>query len=257
MKRLRAFAALVCAAAALAGCEKNAVQSVDGPIASSRIRFFNFGLNAPGVNFYANDTKMTAISSATGTESTSGVAYGGIVASGLYSAIAPGEYKLTGRIAAAVDKDLPISTLTATIADGKAYSFYQSGLYNATTKTVDAFVVEDPVPAQMDFSVSRVRFVNAIYNSQPMTLHIRNTTTGTETAVGDAVAYKNAGAFTAVPGASYDLAVRVAGSATNVIARTGVSFEAGRIYTISARGDMTVTGTTATNRPFLDNTLNR
>jgi hypothetical protein len=44
---------------------------------------------------------------------------------------------------------------------------------------------------------------------------------------------------------------------TNAIARTAVSFSAGKVYTISARGDMTVVSTTATNRPFLDNTANR
>jgi hypothetical protein len=32
---------------------------------------------------------------------------------------------------------------------------------------------------------------------------------------------------------------------------------ASRVYTVSARGDMTVTSTTATNRPTLDNTANR
>ena len=41
------------------------------------------------------------------------------------------------------------------------------------------------------------------------------------------------------------------------VTRTGVSFLGGRIYTIGARGDITVTSTTATNRPILDNTANR
>jgi hypothetical protein len=269
MMRLRAFAALLCAATVLSACDKNAVQTIDVPLTTSAIRFFNFGLNAPGVNFYANSQKMTAISAATctpptdplctttGIESTAGVAYGSIVASGLYSTIAPGQYTLTGRIAATTDKDLPISSVAATIGDGKFYSYYQSGLYNTTTKQVDAFIVEDPFPAAVDFSVAQVRFVNAIHNSQPMTLYAKSTVDGQEYAIGGAVAYKAGGAFTPVPGASYDLSTRVAGSATNVIVRTAVSFSGGRVYTISSRGDMTVTGTTATNRPFLDNTLNR
>src|SRR5439155_7466238 len=109
----------------------------------------------------------------------------------------------------------------------------------------------------IDFSASSVRFVNAISNSSPMTLYAKNTTTGVEVAVGSVVAYKAAGAFTPLPGAVYDLSTRVAGSATNVITRTGVSFSAGRVYTVGARGDITVTSTTATNRPILDNTANR
>lgn len=257
--RLRAIGALLCAAAALSACEKNAVQTVDGPVAASRVRFYNYGLNAPGVNFYANEQKMTAISSTTGTESTNGVAYGNIVASGLYSAIEPGAYRLTGRIAAATDKDLPISSVNVTIEAGKAYSFYQSGVYNATAKTADAFVVEDPIPAEIDFSGAQVRFVNAIHNSSPMVLYVKSTATADapEIAIGSAVAYKSAGGFIAIPNGSYDLRVRLPGSTANAIVRTAVGFNRGQVYTISARGDITITSTTATNRPFLDNTANR
>ena len=165
---------------------------------------------------------------------------------------------LPGRIAAATDKDLVISRITGTIAADKAYSVYMSGLYDATAKTVDGFVVEDVVPANFDYTQALVRFVNASHNSQPMTLFATNTVTSTESPVGAAVAYKAAGAFTALPAGVYNLGGRVAGSATNVFARASVSFVAGRVYTITARGDATVATTgTAVNRAFLDNTLNR
>jgi hypothetical protein len=55
----------------------------------------------------------------------------------------------------------------------------------------------------------------------------------------------------------YDLSTRAAGSSTNIIVRTAVGFSTGRVYTIGARGDITVTSTTAATRPQLDNTLNR
>jgi hypothetical protein len=251
--------AVLLGAALLASCGANAVQDITGPLPSARVRFFNFGVNAPAVNFYAGGAKMTAVSSTTGVESTSGVSYGGSGAnnSGLYSAIAPGQYDLTGKIAAATDKDLVIAKVTATISDGKYYSFYMSGFYDANGKTVEAFVVEDPIPATFDYTQAYVRFVNAISNANAMTLYAKNTTTGTEVPIGTAVAYKSAGAFVAVPAAVYDLGTRFAGATTNAIARTGVSFIAGRVYTITARGDITVTSTTATNRPFLDNTANR
>jgi len=252
------LAALLCASL-LSACGEAPVRDISGPPpAASRIRFFNFGVNAPGVNFYAGTTKMTAITSATpGTESTTGIVYGGVGAGGAYSAIAPGDYALTGKIAAATDKDLAVSTVTATIADGKYYSFYMSGFYNTTTKTVEGFVVEDPVVEPTDFSVATVRFVNAISNSSPMTLYAKNTVTGVEVAVGGDVTYKGAGAFTPLATALYDLSTRVTGSTTNAIVRTGVSFLGGRVYTIGARGDITIVSTTATNRPVLDNTANR
>lgn len=255
--RYSSLALLVCAAA-LSSCEKNAIQDITGIDPGSRIRFFNFGVNAPAVNFYANDTKMTAIGPAgDGSESTSGTTYGGVGAGGLYAGIAPGQYTLSGRITAATDRNLAISSVTTTIENGKRYSFYQSGFYNTTTKSVDAFVVEDAFSETIDYSVALVRFVHAISNANPMTLYAKNTTTGVEVAVGGAVAYKSAGAFTALPNGVYDLSTRYAGSSTNVITRTAVSFSAGRVYTVGARGDITITSTTLTNRPFLDNTLNR
>lgn len=256
MSNYRSAAALLCAAL-LASCGKNPVQDITGPMASARVKFFNFGVNAPGVNFYANTAKITAISSATGVESTTGTAYGGVGSGGFYSAIAPGQYDLAGKIAATTDKDLVISKVTATIADGKNYSFYMSGFYDATAKSVEGFVVEDPFAASPDYTVAYVRFVNAISNANPMTLYAKSQTTGVELPAGAAVAYKSAGAFTTLPNDVYDLSTRYAGSSTNAIARTSVSFVAGRVYTIGARGDITITSTTATNRPFLDNTANR
>ena len=260
MNRHISLAAVLCAGL-LSACGKDAVQEViTAPLPASRIRFFNFGVNAPGVNFYADATKMTAITSATGTESTTGIAYGGasVGGSGLYSAIDPGQHTLTGKIAATTDKDLAISSVTTTIADGKYYSYYMSGFYNTTTKTSDAFVVEDPLSDPTDFGFASVRFVHAISNANPMTLYAKNTAPGgTEVAIGSEIAYKGASAFTNVPMGVYDLSTRYAGTATNAIARTGVSFIGGRSYTVSARGDITIVSTTATNRPFLDNTANR
>lgn len=263
-------------ASALVAChyEKNAVQDITGPAPAASIRFFNFGINAPAVNFYANDTKMTAISSGgcttpplsdacttTGDESTNGVGYGGVAAGGFYSGIDPGPYTVSARIASATDKGVPISNFPATLQDGKKYSYYLSGLYNATAKTADAFIVEDAFPAEIDWSAAHVRFVNAIYNANPMTLYAKNQTTGVEYPVGGEIAYKAAGAFTSLPNGIYDLSTRYAGSTTNALTRTSVGFSAGTVYSITARGDITVAPTTtvcaAVNRTCLDNTVHR
>ncbi len=249
--------ALLLGALVLGACEKNGVQELTATQPQARIRFFNFGVNAPSVNFYANAQKMTAINSATGTESTLGVAYGGVGAGGFYSTLPAGNYSLTGKISATVDKDLSIAPVTATLADGKAYSYYMSGFYNTTDKTVEGFVVEDPYSITIDFTQTTVRFVNAISNSAPMTLFARNPTTLVETPIGGLVAYKGAGAFTPLPGGVYDIFARVAGSSVNLISRTAVSFSSGKVYTISARGDITVVSTTLANRPVLDNTANQ
>lgn len=268
MNTHRSILMLLLAAALSVACEENGVQDISEPVlAGARVRFFNFGVGSPGVNFYANDQKVTAISATTcailtdanrencttlGAESTSGVTYGGVGSAGYYSVLAPGQYTLVGRIAATTDKDLAISTLTATLEDGKYYSFFQSGIYNTAAKTVEAFVVEDPIPAVADYAVAYVRFVHASSNANAMTLYATDATTGTETAVGALVAYKAAGAFTALAPGAYNLGARYSGSATNAISRTNVSFTAGRVYTITARGNITVASTVA-----LDNTANR
>jgi uncharacterized protein DUF4397 len=256
MTTQRAIAAALLAVS-LTGCDKDAVQPLTGPVAGSYIKFFNFGVNAPSVNFYANDTKVTAIQSTTGAESTLGVAYGAVGLGGFYSALDPGQYTLTGRISATTDKDLAISTVTSTLEAGKKYSFYISGFYNTTTKTAEGFVVEDVYPDEIDYTKALVRFVNAISNSSPMTLYAKNTATNAEVAAGGTVAYKSGGTFAVVDPGVYDLSTRLAGQTANAVTRTAVSFSGGRVYTITARGDMTVTSTTATNRPFLDNTTNR
>jgi hypothetical protein len=250
--------ALLVAAILVAACGENPLQVLPtASLESSRIKFFNFGVNAPGVNFYADDVKMTAILSATGSEATTGVVYGGVGNGGAYSSIAPGSYTLTGRIAATTDKDLPVAAITSTIADGKFYSLYMSGFYNTAAKTSDGFVVEDTYPEEIDYSVTLVRFVHAISNANPLTLYAANTTTNDTLVVGTAVAYKTGGAFVSLVPGIYNLFARYPDSTANKIVRPSVTLAGGRVYSVGARGDITITSTTATNRPFLDNTTNR
>jgi hypothetical protein len=250
----RSILLLLTAVAFVSACDETAVQDISAPVPanSARVLFFNFGVGSPAVNFYANDTKMTGILTATGQEATTGVNFGGVAAGGLYTAIPAGQYTISGRIAAAVDKDLPISGTPANLQADRAYSFYQSGIYNTATKQVDSFIVEDPFIANFDYSVAYVRFVHAISNANPMALFITNTTAGGELPVGEVVAYKSAGAYTAVQPGLYNLAARYPGQTTNAVARTGVTFSPGRVYTITARGNILVASTV-----LLGNTLNR
>ena len=252
MTRYSAFAALLCAAT-LAACEKNAIQSIAGPAPGAYIKFFNFGVGSPGVNFYADATKATAISSATGAEATTGTTYGNAGAAGLYTVTTPGQHTFTGRIAATTDKDVPISSVTSTLENGKFYSFFQSGIYNTTTKNVDAFIIEDPIPARVSGDSSYVRFVHAVSNGGPLTLYATRDTTGAvEFPIGSEIAYKSGTAFVPIRPGAYTLRARLNGVTTNLITRTGVAFSGGRVYTITARGNVSTTSTLA-----LDNTANR
>ena len=270
MKSRLIFLVLAVVATSVA-CEKNAVQVIDDPAAGNgaNVKFFNFAVGAPGVNFYVNDRKITAISStlcavlddtnraectAAGRESTSGVTYGssGHGVNAWYSDVPPGQVTVSGRIAAATDKNLAISNLQANVEQGKFYSYYLSGIYNTTAKTSESFIVEDVLPTSTDFNVAHVRFVNASSTTQPMTLTATHGTTGAQVDIGGAIAYKSAGGFVALPPGTYNLRTRNTGSTTDIFTRTGVSFSGGRVYTITARGNTATASTMA-----LDNTANR
>lgn len=267
--------AVLLSVVALAACGEKAENDITAPVpTTSAVRFFNFSVGAPSVQFFANDQQVTATNTAncqsvsnppitrndtlclsSGIQTSTGVGYGSVAAGGLYTGINAGQYTLTGRQMSADGPTTTISSVPATIESGKFYSYYQSGFYNKTTTTTDAFIVEDVLPTTIDWSKVQVRFVNAIGNSQPMTL-VAVDTLGAETALGGAVAYKSAGAFTTLEPAPYDLHARLA-NGTDAIVREFVTFVPGHVYTITARGDMTVTSSTATNRPFLDNTANQ
>lgn len=245
-------------AAALVSCTKIDINSISqAPLGGARIKFANFAVSAPSVNFYDGTAKVTAVGPASGAESPSGTAYGRFAAAALYVDITTGQHTLAGKISptATTDPGLTVSSAAMNLEAGKFYTYYQAGIYNSTAKTADGFVVEDPLPTTFDWTKAYVRFVNASGNSQAMTLYAKDQVSLAETALGGAVAYKSAGTFTAINATTYDLFARV--GSTNAITRTSQAFLAGRYYTITAYGDMTVTGSTAANRPQLDNTANR
>lgn len=258
MTSSRFLATLACAAT-LAACSKDAVQIISAPLSGASVKFYNFSMGAPGVNFFANDVQLTALRSDSGATTKSGTTYGNVAAGGLYSAVPAGQITLTGRIGTVTDAGVTIGTVAAPLVDGKFYSLYLSGPYNTTSKSTDAFIIEDVMPA-FDYAKSNVRFVNAIANTpNPMVLWAKSTTVGDSVAIGGTAGtgYKGATGFVPIRGDAYDLVVRYPGSNTAVITLTAQTFSAGRVYTISSRGDVTVTSSTAANRPLLNNTANR
>jgi hypothetical protein len=271
-----AVLALVACVTAIAACDKNGVQSITAPATGASVKFFNFGVGAPGVNFFAGTQKVTAISStscqppndttstcrSTGVESTTGTGYGSAAAGALYTEIVPGQVTLTGNISAATDKNLAISTVSTNLEDGKFYSYYISGIYDAATKKADAFVVEDSLPAPSaanDFTQAWVRFVNAVPNSTgPLTATVTLETGGQQATVGGATAYKAATGFRAVPNGVYTITLTAQGASAPLVTRTGVNLVGGRVYTLAVRGDATLPSTGASaNRPQIDVTANR
>ncbi len=259
MKRKYIVLAVLLLSGLIYSCKKNAVQIITKPVSGAQVKFFNFAIGAPSVNFYANTTKVSAIVSTTGAESASGTAFGSVFpVTNSYAVIVPGTYSITANIpsTATADANLAIATMSKELVEGKNYSLYTSGLYNTTTKTADVFIVDDNLPA-VDTSGSFVRFVNASYNANPFNLILKNTTTSVETQVAEGIAYKSASPFYKLNSGVYDLILRYPGTSTNVVVRTSVNLLKSFTYTFGLRGDITVTSTTAANRPVIDNTPNR
>lgn len=258
----RHIIALVLGAAALAACGSNGQTDITAPAPSAKVLFFNEALGSPGVNFFSDSTKLTATSTAAGKPSPIGTAFSQVAAGGFYTGIGSGQHTVSARLSdtTAANLNVMTSSVNTTVADGKSYSYYQVGVYNATAKMADAFFVEDPIPATWDYTVANVRLVNAIYNANPGTLTITNADTSIHptpppVVIGGAIAYKTAGAFVAVLPGSYN--VSVAGLGATPVTRGNVALTAGRYFTITARGDMTVTSSTATTHPTLDLQPNR
>ena len=106
----------------------------------------------------------------------------------------------TGAIAAGVAAAvLGFVTMAVSLVRGLPRLARTARIYAWTVvaMSVVAFAVMERAMIQRDYTVAYVRFVNAISNAAPMTLYAKHTTTLTETAVGGAVTYKSAGAFTA------------------------------------------------------------
>ena len=262
----RSRALLVVAAALLSSCkifEETAVVDLDNPAlgTNTRIKFHNFSSGSVGVDFYGNNAKMTAVSTtrcspvlpaviavadtaacrAAGIEVTTGTTFGNAGSGGLYLSVAPGAGTFVSKIAGT---STVVSTVNATITEGKSYTFMMSGLY--TAGTAEAFVVEDPIPTAIDYTLAHIRLVNAIPNGTgDLNLFTAPTTTTTFTAAGGAVAYKAAGTYVTIPEGVYDLQVRYTGSGTALISRAAVTFVGGRVYTLTARGNTATTSTLA------------
>ena len=252
MTRIRALAALL-SVAALAACEKNAVQDIAAPATGAFVRFHNYGVGTPAVNLYSNDQKVTGVSSTsctpandprcttTGIESTSGTSYGAVANGGNYSQLPTGQTTLASRLATTADNGLAVSSVSMPLADGKFYSYFTSGFYNTTTKKVDAFVIEDALPTSFDYSKAYVRVVNASSNSPSisMTTQLQGSTEVVTVATG--LGYQGASPIVTVTPGLTDLTATIGGVSVKAL---GVNLPGGHVITFVLRGDATSTSTT-------------
>ena len=249
-------------------CEKNAVQDITTPYSGAQFKYYNFAINGPTVNFYANNIKTTATLTTGAVESAAGVNFGGLVPLRGYSLAPAGNVKFSSLTPSTMvvnnalgqGPNIQTSTVTKDVVDGRFYSYYTSGIYDYTAKTSDAFIIEDVLPAP-DTSIAYIRLVNPGHNTTALSLELTQTITSTVPGVPPivtvttpitGVVYKTASQYIAVKQGSYALRLLDSPSGRSV-SRAATSFLKGRLYTFTLRGNL-ITGTPA---PFLDFTENR
>ena len=249
-------------------CEKNAVTDITVPYSGAQLKYYNFAINGPTVNFYANDIKTTATLTASGVESAAGVNFGGLVPLRGYSLAPIGSVKFSSLTPSTMvvnnalgqGPNIETSTVTKTVEDGKNYSYYTSGIYDYVTKKSDAFIIDDTLPAA-DTSIAYIRVVNPGHNTTALSLELTQTITNVNPSIPPivivttpitSVAYKTASAYIPVKQGSYTLRL-IDSPSGKVVTRAATSFLKGRLYTFTLRGNL-ITGTPA---PFLDFTENR
>ncbi len=255
MKRNINYILLALMAIMFAACDKNAIQDINTTPVGAYFRVHNFAVGGPTVNIYANEVKISAIGSTTGIEAAAGIAANGIFpGTNSYLSLEPGSIVLKAKVPALATVNAGVTTniTTQSVVAGRYYSYFTSGIYDATAKTTDAFIIEDILPA-IDTGMAYVRIVSAIPNSATgFNLTGVNTTTLASITIAPATGYKAASPFVKVPNGIYNLTSVNTSTPVNTITRAAVSFSKGFIYTITTRGT-TLTASTL----GLDLTRNR
>jgi hypothetical protein len=232
----------------LSSCEENAIiEQTEYVTSGANIRFSVAAQDAPMVNFYLNDQKVTAKSPVNGRE------VGLVWSSALTSAMHPSSYGYVNVPAgnytlAAIDTttvpgttNLKMNKVLSTsvqLEDKKNYTSYlvgQAGNYEVLT-------VKDDIPPY-DFSKSYIRFVNVMAGAPgKFTIKAKGTDPVTDTVVvASMVPYKGESGYVSITPGTYNIAVFLEGKSAAYTTWTAGVILPGRTYTFFTRGNYVAT----------------
>ena len=237
------------------------------PGEEAQVRFYNFGINAPSVNFYANNVKITASQSLTGEMAPTGVSFGATYPSIGYVEVPAGDQvnifsKTPTTLVIPANnvnnykQDTEVSNLTATkLNSKKQYSLFIAGYFDKNTHQAESFIISDELPPS-DTSKVFVRFVNSgVAEAGTLSIKIsrmNGTEVLSEEIVDPQLAFKSATEFKGFPYGTYKFTI-IPANATNRIWERTITLNRDRVHTIAVRGDLRNTSPA----PLLDNTQNR
>ncbi len=240
-------------AISLSSCDKVSLDERDEPVIGAKIKFFNATLNSPGINLYANDSKITTVAP-TAANVENGITFGGVYPNLEYAVVSPGTFQLKTKIAASstVDPNLEVSSLSSTLENDKYYTVIAVDSYNTIDKKVNTIIINDELVAR-DTSKALIRFINLVGNIGNVDLAVSNGAT-----IVSSIPYKGVSAFATapLPGASVNYVLKFS-TPTGIITTSNfpLTFNKGRVYTVFFSG--TIGGTTTSTTPRLSLTINR
>lgn len=230
-----------------------------------QVRFYNFVINGPTVNFYANGVKSTGITSTTGQEAANGVGWGGTHPNIGYVEIPAGS---NVNIESITPKNMLIpasnpnnyepgivssSLIIPEIEPLKQYSVYLSGYWDKVNKKSKSFYIKDEMPG-VDTASTFIRFVNSGVEAAG---NLKFVVTNRDTLIGtimidDKVPYGGASKFIAVPYGTYN--VKIYTISGDSLIRNGLALSPDRVHTFALRGDIL---SKKAPLPYIDNVQNR
>lgn len=221
--RLVRFAALgLVAALALTGCRDNPLT----PRPKGRVMAIHASPDAPAVDLLVdNAVAGTGLTFPNNTG---------------YLEVKPGTRNLkinvSGTTTTVIDANLPVSS-------GASYSVFATG----AVANIAPLVLTDDL-AKPASGNAHVRFVHLSPDAPAVDVALQ----GGAVVFGDK-AFKDFTPFTPLPAGSYDLEVRLAGTSTVVLPLPGIALEAGKIYTVFAKGFVAGSGAQALGAQIIVN----
>lgn len=218
--RLGFLLPVVLVAAILSGCSDDSGSTGPAPT-GGQVMAIHASPDAPTVDLYVDGTKVA-----------SNVSY--LMNTG-YLNVAAGNRTVEVKLAGT---NTSVYSIPAPVEAGKTYSVFAGGLVSGAT--FDFYAFEDTLETPPSGSAN-VRFIHMSPDAPAVDVKI---TGGATVAAG--VDFGDDTGFASLPAGAYSFDVFVAGTTTRVLQVPNVTFQAGNIYTVFARGLVSVaSGSTA------------
>jgi hypothetical protein len=226
LKSLPVAGLALAAAVALAGCGNDDSSNPMAPGVQARVMAVHASPDAPAVDLLVD-----------GTVAGSGLAFPNNTA---YLSVAAGsrnvKVKVSGTATTVIDANVPVT-------GGASYTVFACD----SVAKLGALVLADDLTAPAS-GKAHVRFVHLSPNAPAVDVAVQG---GPVLFAGKA--FKEYSAFAPVDAGTYNLEVRPAGSGTVVLPLNGVALQAGKIYTVFAKGFLGGTGAQALGTQIIVN----